>query len=358
MSSSNPSKTALPVSMLSAIVSSGPTVTLTSGPLPPPLLPTQLLIRTIFASSNPKDWKRPTLMNAVPANQGDDVAGIVVATGADFTDFKIGDRVAGLHHPGTEWGTYAEYCVIWAHAAFLLPQDFDLAEASTFPMAAMTAAVGLYHTLELPLPGLEASTPARPLIIYGASSAVGAFAVKLAVLSGVHPIIAIAGKGGDYVRGLLNEECGDVLLDYRAGDEELLRSVAEAVEKSGGTGMDLAFDAVPDARSQRLLGKMLVALSGTGDVEKHIASVLPLTPVDDKVKRTFVMSPIIFQSPEGNAFGKKVKGFFAAAVQAGTLRGHPHEVIPGVLEGIQLGLENLKAGKNSAKKYVYQVGEL
>jgi NADPH2:quinone reductase len=299
-------------------------------------------------------------MNAAPANQGDDVAGVVVAIGTDVTGFKPGDRVAGLHHPGTDWGTYAEYCVIWANAAFVLPEDFDLAEASTFPMAAMTAGVGLYHTLELPLPGPSgASTTARPLIVYGASSAVGAFAVKLAGLSGVHPIIAIAGKGAVYVRGLLDEERGDVLLDYRAGDEELLRGVSEAVEKTCGLGVDLAFDAVPDVRSQRLLGKMLMAsTSGTEDVEKHIASVLPLVPVDDKVKRTFVMSPIIFQSPEGNAFGRKVTEFFGAAAQAGTMRGHPCEVIEGGLEGVQKGLEKLQKGENSARKYIYQVGEL
>jgi NADPH2:quinone reductase len=83
--------------MISAIISSGPSVNLIDGPLPPSPLPTQLLVRTIFASSNPKDWKRPTLMKQAPANQGDDVAGIVVAVGADVSNFKIGDRVAGLH---------------------------------------------------------------------------------------------------------------------------------------------------------------------------------------------------------------------------------------------------------------------
>jgi NADPH2:quinone reductase len=244
-------------------------------------------------------------------------------------------------------------------------------------MAAMTAAVGIYRTLGLPLPkpsGSSASTggtstKAKPLIIYGASSPVGAFAVKLAHLSGVHPIIAIAGAGSAYVRTLLDEKLGDVVLDYRRGDEELLRGVSSALNTNGLVAA-LAFDSVPDVRSQRLLGKLLMSSESiSGQEIKHTASVFPLSKVDDfpgdKVERTFVMSPIIFQSNEiesadkeaNRAFSKKVTEFFGTAVKIGTLRGHPYEIVAGGLRGIQLGLENLQRGKNSAVKYVYETGK-
>jgi NADPH:quinone reductase len=43
----------------------------------------------------------------------------------------------------------------------------------------MTAAIGLYMRLRLPEPW-HATTSPLPLIVYGASGAVGAFAIKLA----------------------------------------------------------------------------------------------------------------------------------------------------------------------------------
>lgn len=44
-------------------------------------------------------------------------------------------------------------------------------------------------------------------------------------------------------------------------------------------------------------------------------------------------------------------------VGCGWLKGHPFEVIPGGLDGVQRGLEKLKAGEASAVKYVYEVAQ-
>lgn len=44
-------------------------------------------------------------------------------------------------------------------------------------------------------------------------------------------------------------------------------------------------------------------------------------------------------------------------LQQGWFTPHPFEVIPGGLNGIQKGLEKLKAGHASAVKYVYRIGE-
>ena len=304
-------------------------------------------------------------MSHPPLNQGDDVAGIVAAVGPDVTDFAVGDRVAALHQPGTEWGTYAEYTLVWSYATFRIPETMGFAEASTMPMAAVTAAVGLYKVLELPCPGTSSATQ-QPVVIYGASSAVGAFAVKLAALGGLHPIIAVAGAGSGYVRTLLDYSKGDLVVDYRNGEAEIVGAVTSALQRQG-LQADLAFDTVPNENSQRLLGKVLVAFERRKP--KHLASVLPLAKVDgfpeEKVRRTFVTSPIIFQKNEteggdrdaNHTFGKRVVTLFAKAIQDGRLTGHPYEIIPGGLEGIETGLKNLQSGKNSAKKYVYEIGK-
>jgi NADPH:quinone reductase-like Zn-dependent oxidoreductase len=56
----------------------------------------------------------------------------------------------------------------------------------------------MFRNLKLPTPWNPATT-STPFVIYGASSAVGSFAIKLARNSNIHPIIAIAGKGSHYV---------------------------------------------------------------------------------------------------------------------------------------------------------------
>ncbi len=53
----------------------------------------------------------------------------------------------------------------------------------------MTAAIALYQQHKLPLPWLPAKENI-PLVVYGGSTAVGAFAIKLAKLSKISPIIS------------------------------------------------------------------------------------------------------------------------------------------------------------------------
>lgn len=60
--------------------------------------------------------------NAKPANQGDDISGIVHEVGENVSEFKPGDRVAAFHEMMEPGGSYAEYGVSWAHTTFYLPK--------------------------------------------------------------------------------------------------------------------------------------------------------------------------------------------------------------------------------------------
>lgn len=53
-----------------------------------------------------------------------------------------------------------------------------------------------------------------PLIVYGASGAVGAYAIKLAQTSNIHLIIAVAGRAQPFVETLITREKGDIIIDY------------------------------------------------------------------------------------------------------------------------------------------------
>jgi len=49
--------------------------------------------------------------------------------------------------------------------------------------------------------------------------------------------------------------------------------------------------------------------------------------------------------------------FFGRGLQEGWFKGHPYEVVPGGLGGVEGALKNLKEGRASAVKYVFRIGE-
>lgn len=59
-------------------------------------------------------------------NSGDDVAGYVSAIGEEVKitgEFRVGDRVAGFHKMLLPGGAYAEYSVVPAQTAFIIPEN-------------------------------------------------------------------------------------------------------------------------------------------------------------------------------------------------------------------------------------------
>ncbi|TGZ79047.1 GroES-like protein [Ascodesmis nigricans] len=128
-------------------------------------------------------------------NTGGDIAGIVESTGPDVYEFQRGQPVAAFHIMQNPHGSYAEYAIAPQHTVFPLPPSISFEETSTIPLAAMISAFALKN-LNLP----SVFTPAPPntrtlVLIYGGSTTVGAFAIKIAKQANIRPIIAIAGKG-------------------------------------------------------------------------------------------------------------------------------------------------------------------
>lgn len=119
----------------------------------------------------------------------------------------------------------------------------------------MTAAFGLFQRLYLPSPWHPTLTPI-PLIIYGAASAVGSYAIQLAQQANIHPLICVAGRGIPHVESLIDRSKGDVVLDYRVGDKGLVQNLKAAVEKAGGK-VEYAFDAVSEHGSYQNICEVL-----------------------------------------------------------------------------------------------------
>ncbi|KAK2791671.1 hypothetical protein FQN52_004587 [Onygenales sp. PD_12] len=338
----------------------GPQTKLLDTPPPPTPPPAQhVLIKVLVAGSNPKDWKMPEAaaeggMGAQMArmaregvNHGDDIAGIVEGVGSGVVEFKRGDRVAAFHELFAPAGGYAEYALAWSHTTFHLPEGISFEEAATIPLTALTASVSLYAHHQLPFPWVPAQDPI-PLVIYGGSTAVGSFAIKLARNSNVHPIVAIAGKGVAYVSTLLDHSQGDAVVDYRDGPEATVRGVTAALKLAGHKTARHALDTVATRESVEVLKKVVAP---DGQMDFTLENGLRVFPAVKTVTH-------VGSVHRGNAMlGYVMSRYFTRALQEKQLVGHPFEVREGGLEGVEQGLKDLKAGRASAVKYVYRIGE-
>jgi NADPH:quinone reductase-like Zn-dependent oxidoreductase len=118
-------------------------------------------------------------------------------------------------------------------------------------VAIMTAAIGLYQRLKLPLPSATPTQQHTWIAINGASSSVGSFALQLAKLSGLK-VLATAGVSSNQVRALGADE----ILDYRTLN---LDDLAHHFRTKHITHV---FDAASTEASQKLLAAALQANGG------------------------------------------------------------------------------------------------
>lgn len=147
--------------------------------LPEPLPgPRDLLVKVDAVSVNPIDTKRRR--NADPKGVdtvlGWDVAGTVVAVGAEVTRFKAGDAVwyAGeLERPGGN----SERHAVDERLVGRKPSTLTMAEAAALPLTAITAWELMFERM-----GIPHGTQGRPatLLVVGAAGGVGSIAVQLA----------------------------------------------------------------------------------------------------------------------------------------------------------------------------------
>lgn len=251
----------------------------------------------------------------------------------------------------TPGGSYAEYALSWNHTTFPLPPSTTFSEGAALPLAAMTSAVGLYARLGLPPPWLPCpETTKIPLVIYGASSAVGSYAIQFAQRSNIHPLICIAGRAQDHVKTLISPEKGDIIIDYRQDASSIAAGIRSGVPPN--QPLLHAFDAVSEKGSYQNICEVLDSEHG------KLTLVLPgrkYEEVPPGVEKT--------TTTVGDVHGKlKDFGFvffryISKGLEEGWFKPHPQEVVPGGLEGVEEGLRNLKEGRASAVKYVFRIAD-
>ncbi len=232
------------------------------------------------------------------------------------------------------------------------------ADATTACLAFGTAAIGLLRNLGLALPSApEGEVPKIPiegehktsLVVYGAGSTVGIWAVQLAKMLDLF-VIGVAGDSADAAKAF---GC-DVVLNYRSPshESELSRAVKEHDVK-------YAYDCVSEHGTfQRLAYSM--HQNGGG----HITVLLPVSdedkefiPADVKLTRTFVADAHSSEAEGGQAFAAKYYKLVGEWLEAGLIKPQKITIVPGGLSGVEEGLRRLQDGEVSGEKLVYRISE-
>ena len=275
---------------------------------------------------------------------------MVHSVGKNVFEFKPGDRVAAFHRMNTPGGAFAEYAVAPAVTTFHIPKTTSFEEAATIPLAAMTAALALFIRLDLPQPWSQGrqdgkeGKPVGPLLIYGAASAVGAYAIQLAKRANIGPIIAVAGRGIPFVQTMLGPE--DSIVDYRKGNDSVVSEIKAALK---GQKLKYTLDAVSDKGSFQNASKVMDG--------GHITLVLPgndHSTIPSTIGHSITRVGLVYA--EQSDFGMAWYRLFSKGLLQGWLKGHPYEVRGG-LEAVSGALKDLKAGKNSGTKYIFKVAD-
>ena len=186
-----------------------------------------MLIRVANAGVNRPDIIQRNGMPLPPGITdvlGLEVSGTVVAQGAGVESPAIGAPVMAL----LNGGGYADYCVARAELCLSVPENLPLAQAAGVPEAAFTVWHNLFE--------LGHMQPGESVLIHGAASGVGTFAIQCAQACGAR-VIATAG-GTDKIRALRQLGVG------RAIDRHSEDFVAVILEETQGRGVDIVLDNV------------------------------------------------------------------------------------------------------------------
>ncbi|MGF6345950.1 NADP-dependent oxidoreductase [Variovorax sp. W2I14] len=191
----------------------------------------------------------------LPLVLGHDVAGVVVKTGPQVRQFKVGDEVYA-RTDDFRIGTFAEFVPVKEASLALKPANLTMEEAASIPLVGLTAWQALVEKA-----GLKKG---QQVFIQAGSGGVGSFAIQLAKHLGATVATTTGTSNVEFVKRL----GADVVVDYRKQDfEDILRGCDVVLNSQDGKTLE---------KSLRVLqrGGKLISISGPPDPEfgKSIAA--------------------------------------------------------------------------------------
>ena len=160
----------------------------------------------------------------LPTILGLEGAGTVDAIGEGVNDLQLGDRVAYCSGPKS----YAEYVVIPAERAVVLPAEVSFSIGAAVMLQGLTAHYLAHSTFPL--------AAGQRCLIHAAAGGVGLLLIQLAKAAGAYVIGTVSTKE----KAALAEAAGaDKIILYR--EKDFVAAVAEITE---GAGLDVVYDSV------------------------------------------------------------------------------------------------------------------
>ena len=227
---------------------------------------------------------------------GTDGAGTVAAVGENVKELKEGDRVYAAELGNPKGGFYAEYAVVNADNAALIPSGLSMDQAAVLPSDGLTALKGLEDVLRL--------QPDESVMIFGASGGIGHLAVQLAKRLGARVFAVASGEDGvSFARRL----GADAAVDGRS------EKVLDVAREFAPDGIDTALVTAGGEATDRAL----VAIRPGGRIA-YPNGVMPAPKASDRVS-------VDAYDGEG---GREAIGRLNKLIEAGPFEVHVHRVFP------------------------------
>ncbi len=257
---------------------------------------------------------KPILPYTPPFVLGHDLAGIVLAVGADVRRFKVGDAVYARPRDG-RIGTFAERIAVDEADLAAKPAGLSMAEAASIPLVGLTAWQVLVERAGL--------TRGQKILIHAGFGGVGTIAIQLAKHLGATVATTTSAANAELVRRL----GADVVIDYKTQDfSELLSGYDVVLNSLDGKTLEKSLKVLKP-------GGKLISISGPPDpafakaqgLNPVIRLVLRLMSagIRRKAKRQGVAYSFLFMHADGEQLGK-----LGALIDQGSIQTVVDRVVP------------------------------
>lgn len=300
---------------------------------------------------------------------GCDFAGVVEEVGSEaVSDWKVGDRIAGVVHGGLfpDKGAFAQYLKVPSDLAWKPPNGISDDQAATYGVSAVTAMQGLFTQLDVPWPLASQKTPVQNsdspfLFVYAGSTTASLFAIQLATLVGYKVVTTCSPHNFDLVKSY------GAVAAYDYHSPSALSEI-----KAAYPNINRAFDGISLPESMNFCSSVVEKAPDGGKVvvllDPRKAETKPNVEIILIMMYTVFGLPFELLKPVGRylglARGEKpedrealVKFYAMLPELTKTVKAPPIQSISGGFEGLFEALELLRSKKVSGKKLVVNLLE-
>lgn len=213
--------------------------------------------------------------------------------------------------------------------------------------------------LPWPAVGKETVEKNGPILIYGGSTATGAYAIQFAKLSGFDVTTTCSPRNFPMVKAL----GASAVFDYASP------TCGADIRAHTRNELYYAFDTVSEAASPQICADALASHPAPSGKRPFYGVILPaLSPRDDverghtlgysAVGEYFTLGSTVWEArPQDLEFATRFFKLAEGLLAEKRFKVHRPEVREGGLEGVLGGMDDLRHGRVSGKKVVYRVNE-